>query len=215
MIAKALGRVRGVLAGNYPENREDEQFHITSSGDQPNVFALPELGEASRLGESWISVGTTVNAVSALPTTGAHFLLYNAEPDTGKSYVISHVGCYAGSLTAATNIGVCVCIGTNPLANPLGAIAIRSVMGRQSYRGRGNTKASVTLTTAEPWYPIGNSLVSANTAQSIMNVPYCWNIQGRFVVPPRSFFGVASLVNTGTQPCFPFIVWQEVMLIQG
>jgi hypothetical protein len=34
MLNKIVGRVRGLFAGNYPENREDEQFHLNNRGDQ-------------------------------------------------------------------------------------------------------------------------------------------------------------------------------------
>ena len=50
MISRIAGRVRGLFAGNYPENREDEQFIMNSRGDQMVAESLPPLTEIVRLG---------------------------------------------------------------------------------------------------------------------------------------------------------------------
>ena len=52
-IDKALGRVRGLNPGNYSENREGEQTHITPNGDGIICEGLPLLAEVVRLGDSW------------------------------------------------------------------------------------------------------------------------------------------------------------------
>jgi hypothetical protein len=93
MINKIAGRVRGLFnTGAYPENREDEQFHANPRGDQIVAQALPELTEMVRLGQSWqVKTTTGIAALSALPTTVSHLGLYNAEPATGKVYVIDSV----------------------------------------------------------------------------------------------------------------------------
>jgi len=105
-----------------------------------------------------------------------------------------------------------VCI--TPVANPAGALAIKSLATRANYRGRGNTKASVTVTSDSAWHVVGNTAISANSAANIQ-LAYVWDCYGRYVIPPAGTFGVCSLVNTGTVPCTPFVIWQEVMLVQG
>src|ERR1035437_5316685 len=57
--------------------------------------SLPLNTEVARLGNTYAAGGTTAVApVAALPTTAAHFLLFNGEPQdgTGKSYVIHRCG---------------------------------------------------------------------------------------------------------------------------
>jgi hypothetical protein len=93
MLNKIVGRVRGLFAGNYPENREEEQFHLNNRGDQIIAQGLPELTELVRLGDSWQLNSTTGQAaLTALPTTVAGLTLTNNEPATGKCYAIDSFG---------------------------------------------------------------------------------------------------------------------------
>src|SRR5882762_9231390 len=93
MITKIAGRVRGLFAGNYPENREDEQFHLNNRGDQVVSQGLPELTELVRLGGSWqVALSTGLAALTALPTTTAGLSLWNGEPSNGKCYAIDSFG---------------------------------------------------------------------------------------------------------------------------
>src|SRR5690349_17718708 len=93
MLIKIAGRVRGIFACNYPENREEEQLHVNNSGDQVIAQGLPELTELVRLGDSWqINTTTGQAALTALPTTTAGLTLINNEPATGKCYAIDSFG---------------------------------------------------------------------------------------------------------------------------
>lgn len=214
MVTKIAGRVRGMFAGNYPENREEEQFHINNRGDQCVVQSLPERAELVRLGNSYISIDTAVAPVAALPTTAAHFSLFNGENDDGLSYVVDFVGTIlAASAGAAINIGMCYCLNVGRQTNPLGAVTIKSLSGRANYRGKGNTKASVSVTN-DGWYPIGTSLVCANTANIMMSAE--WPLNGRIIVPPGGIFSLATLCNAaGSATAQPWIIWHEVRLILG
>src|SRR5882762_2664106 len=91
---KIAHRVRGLVAGNYPENREDEQLHLNSRGDVLVVQSMPNLAEVVRLGDSWQTKTTTgTAALTALPTTTPGICLWNGEPTglMGKCYVIDSV----------------------------------------------------------------------------------------------------------------------------
>src|SRR5438309_1717012 len=93
MLTKMAARVRGFFAGNYPENREDEQLHINPRGDFIVAQGLPELTELVRLGDSWQVITTTgVAAATALPTTTSGLSLNNNEKATGKCYAIDSFG---------------------------------------------------------------------------------------------------------------------------
>lgn len=213
-IVRIAGRVRGMFAGNYPENREDEEFHINNRGDQCVALALPERAELVRLGKSYVTIGTTVAPVAALPTTAAHLTLWNGENDDGLSYVIDTVGTIiTTSAGAAINLGLCYELAAGKQTNPAGAIAIKSLSGRVNYTGKGNVKASVSIT-SDQWYPVGNSLIIANTANICTGVEY--PVYGRLIVPPGSSFSLVSLCNVANSAsCQPWIIWHEVRLILG
>ena len=92
MLIKIAGRVRGLFAGNYPENREDEQFHLNSRGDQIVAQGLPERTEIVRLGDSWQVMTSSAQApLTAVPTTTGALNLWNGEQANGKCYVIDRV----------------------------------------------------------------------------------------------------------------------------
>ena len=92
-IAKITGRVRGLFSGNYPENKEDEQFLMNNRGDQLVAQSLPELTEVVRLGESYqVIAASGIAPLTAAPTTTAGLSLYNGEPATGKCYAIDSFG---------------------------------------------------------------------------------------------------------------------------
>ena len=219
MLSRILGRVRGVLAGDYPENRDEEQFIIDCLGNQMTNLSLPPHTELARLGESYTALGTGVTSLIVMPSTVAQLALYNAEPGGGKSYVITQVGTVVTTSTAAVNcIGVCVQVCTTPVANPKGAIGIRSLAGRgpypgvAAYRGKGNCTASVTVT-SDAWHPVGTSVINTNSAANIMS-PFIWDVQGRYIIPPGGCFGITS-VGSIALTCMPFVVWHEAMLING
>ena len=215
MLTKITGRVRGMFAGNYPENREEEQFHINSRGDQCVAQALPERTELVRMGNSYISVGTGVAPVAAIPTTTAHFSLWNGENDDGLSYVIDYIGGYLNaSAGAAINVGMCAQLNLGKITNPAGTVAIKSLSGRINYRGKGNTKASVTVTNDSAWHSIGPTIICANSANIMFSqeIP----VYGRYIVPPGGMFSVAGLCNAaGSATMIPWIIWHEVKLILG
>ena len=214
-LVKIAGRVRGMFAGNYPENREDEQFHINNRGDQCVALALPERSELVRMGNSYMCIGTTVAPVAALPTTAAHLTLWNGENDDGLSYLVDYVGTVVGtSAGAAINLGLAAQLNLGKQTNPAGAIAIKSMSGRANYRGKGNCKASVSVTADAAWHSVGNSLICANTANLMLAVEY--SVYGRYLVPPGGIFSLASLCNAaGSASCLPWIIWHEVRLILG
>lgn len=210
-----LGFVRGILSPNWPEG-PDAPVVINNRGDLSVVQGLPPAAELVRMGASYLCVGTAVAPVAALPTTTAHLSLWNGENPGGKSYVIDAIGtAITTSAGAAINLGLAAQLNvTNPIANPTGALAIKSLAGRANYGGKGNAKASTTVTNDSAWHQVGTEVVCANTANLTLNVEFA--VYGRYIVPPQGMFSLASMCNAaGTAVCTPIIFWHEVQLTLG
>jgi hypothetical protein len=216
MLMKIAGRVRGLFAGNYPENREDEQFHLNTRGDQLVAQALPEQTEIVRLGESWqVILSSGVAPLTALPTTTAGLTLWNGEPAGGKSYVMDSVAVYEGVVDATqSNMStVFVMLGKPPVTPPSdAALVIRSLSGR-TYGGRARTVAGGTVVN-DGWFPCGTSAPAAAAAAGSAWKVIDWPLRGMYVVPPGGSFNahVAKVAATAAQ-CFICMRWHEVQLI--
>lgn len=210
-----LAYIRGLTAPNWPEG-PDSPIVANTRGEVCVVQALPPIAELVRLGGSFFSVGTGVAPVTVLPTTTAHFSLWNGENPGGKSYIIDAVGT---AITTSAGAAITLALGaqlnvTNPIVNPAGAIAIKSLSGKANYGGKGNAKASVTVTNDSAWHQVGGSIVNANAANLTLNLEF--QVYGRYIVPPQGMFSLASLCNAAAAAvCTPIIFWHEVQLALG
>ena len=216
MLMKMAGRVRGLFAGNYPENREDEQIHVNPRGDLMVSLGLPELTDVVRLGESWqVSNATGVAPLTALPTTTMGFALWNGEPADGKSYIIDSVAVYDNAVDATQSNMTTLFVMNNktPVSAPSdAALSIRSLSGR-TYGGRARTVTTGGCTN-DGWFPCGTSApaaaAAAGSAWKCLDVP----LRGMYIVPPGGQFNLhsAKAAATATQQIWT-IRWHEVKLI--
>lgn len=219
MIFKIAGRVRGLFAGNYPENKEDEQFHLNSRGDQIVAQGLPPLTELVRLGNSWQVTTLTASAVtaqSAKPTTTGGLLLWNGEPAAGLSYVIDSVACTEIVVdgTQSDCTALFVMLNKPPVTAPTDAgLLIRSLSGR-TYGGRARTLHAGSVTD-DGWFPAGNSVAVAAAAAGSGWKQTDVNLNGMYIVPPGGAFNVAAckISGAGSNQCLYTIRWHEVQLI--
>jgi hypothetical protein len=218
MLMKIVGRVRGLFAGNYPENREEEQFHLNSRGDQIVVQGLPELTELVRLGDSWqVANATGQAALTALPTTVAGLTLWNGEPATGKSYAIDSFGSWEAVVDATqTDVtAIFACNNKTPVTAPTdAALAIRSLSGK-SYGGKARTVAGGTIVN-DGWFAHGTPGAQMAAAAAGAN----WKVneiicRGLYLVPPGGAFNVqaAKAAAAAAAQQFFFVRWHEVQLI--
>lgn len=216
MLIKIAGRVRGLFSGNYPENREEEQFHLNSRGDQIVAQGLPERTEIVRLGDSWQTLlASGVAPLTALPTTTAGLTLWNGEPSNGKSYVIEAVTGYEAVVDATQSNMTTLFVMNNktPVTAPTDAgLGIRSLSGR-TYGGRARTVAGGTVVN-DGWFPCGNSApaaaAAAGSAWKCADIP----LNGLYIVPPGGAFNVhAAKVAATAAQMFLGIRWHEVQLI--
>ena len=217
MLMKIAGRVRGLFAGNYPENREDEQFHVNSRGDQIVAQGLPELTEIVRLGESWqVSSASGFAPATGLPTTTAALVLWNGESAGGKSYVIDSLSVseIVVDATQSNMTSAFVMLGKPPVAAPTdAALVIRSLSGR-TYGGRARTVVLSATVVNDGWFPCGTSAPAAAAAAGSAWKQMDWPLKGLYVVPPGGSFNahVVKVAATAGQAILT-IRWHEVQLI--
>jgi hypothetical protein len=216
MITSIAALVRALASPQYSD-QDDKRIQMNDRGDLLVAQALPDRAEIVRMGQSYFSIGTTAVApVAAIPSTAAHFVLFNNEPaGSGKSYLIDFIGTQiTTSAGAAINLGMAHILQPAGItANPSGAVAIYSLDGKSNYRGNGNCKSAATITApaaaAGAWMPVGPTLVCANTANLMLGVEA--EIKGKIIVPPQGCYGLASLCNAaGSAVCTPWIIWHEI-----
>lgn len=218
MLVKIAGRVRGLFAGNYPENREDEQFHLNPRGDMLVAQSLPERTEIVRMGETWqVATATALAALTAWPTTVAGLGIWNGEPNGGKSYVIDSVAAVEIVVDATQSDCTALFVLNNktPVATPSspGSLTIRSMSGR-TYGGRCITALTANNVTNDGWFPAGNSApiapAVAGSGWKVTDV----NLNGLYIVPPSGMFSVQAAKVAGAASQMQFIIrWHEVQLI--
>jgi hypothetical protein len=221
VIMKIAGRVRGLFAGNYPENREEEQIHLNPRGDWIVAQGLPELTELVRMGNSWqINSTTGQAALTALPTTVAGLSIFNAEPAGGKCFAIDSFGS-AEEVIDATQTDVTALfamINKRTSTAPSGGTAETtwiSLSGRVNYSGSAVARRGGTVVN-DGWTPHGTPGAQMAAAAAGAN----WKVnealvRGLYLVPPGSSFSVQAVKAAAAAAAqqFFFIRMHEVQLI--
>lgn len=223
MITKIAGRVRGLFAGNYPENREDEQAHLNPRGDLIVSAGLPERSELVRMGQSWgaqIPSASAFTFVAGWPTTRSELSLQNTDQAGGKSFIIDRVWMInITSMAAAQPVAL---LGQLVPSVPLPAvIADNTAILRQcltgnktNYAGKGALiMAGTSLAVANKWFALGNGIVAAPTTN--LGVAIEANVYGKYLVPPGAAFATAGLAGTAAGTALIGIEWHEVQLLLG
>lgn len=222
MLIKIAGRVRGLFAGNYAENREDEQFHLNNRGDQVVAIGLPELTEIVRLGDSWAAPSTTGQAaLTARPTTTSGLSITNNEPATGKCLIIDSFGSWEEVVDATqTDVtalfaminkrsSVAPSSGTSETAN------IRSLSARPALDTSVTALRGATVVN-DGWFP--HSTEGAQMAAAAAGANWKVNearVRGLYIVPPGAAFSVQTVKAAAAAAAqqFFFIRWHAAQII--
>lgn len=216
MMMKIAGRVRGFFAGNYPENREDEQLHINPRGDQIVSLGLPALAELVRLGDSWqVKNVTAAAALTAVPTTTAGLTLWNGEPATGKVYVIDSIAVaeIVVDATQQNQLAIWCMNNKTPVTAPTDAASPIASLSGKTYGGKARTVVGGTVVN-DAWFPVGNSVPGAATVAGgswrTTDVP----LNGMHIVPPGGAFNLAASKIAATASQLHFTIrWHEVQIL--
>lgn len=219
MLVKIAGRVRGLFAGNYPENREDEQLHLNTRGDQIVVPGLPELTELVRMGDSWqVALTAGLAALTALPTTTAGISLWNGEAGGGKSYAIDAFGSWE-AVADATQPNVTAIFAMQnvaPVTAPTATALTKQGLSGNVYGGKARSVTTLSVTN-DGWFAhatdgnAANGLTGAGSFQWRVNEVKC---RGLYLVKPGGMFNVQAVkaVAAAAAQQFFFVRWHEVQL---
>lgn len=198
MQAELWAFVRGLVAPNYSESREDVQPSLNNRGDLIVAQGLPELAELVRMGETWTIVSTTGQAaLTALPATVAGLSLVNSEPATGKSFVIDSFGSWEAVLDATqTDVTAIFAMlnkrGSTPPASGTAETGFRSHSGRSASPSSVAASRGATVIN-DGWNPHATSGQMAAAAAGAN-----WKVnevqaRGLYLVPPGGAFSVQAV----------------------
>jgi hypothetical protein len=220
---KLLGKVRGLNTDQVEEpGAEEIQFALTAQAEQLVAHGAQWNQENVRQGRAfWVAnaIGTPVAALTAIPTTAAALAIYNNEPDGGRSYVIDYVWCFNVAVTAVTQFhaGMIGCLGEVREAIPTaGAPVIKNACGS----GKLDTRCRPIIAgmgagsgLAANWFPMGPTWKSS--VVTLPGLAMIVPVEGRVIVPPGRYFGVAVLSSITTHTYICGIGWTEKQLILG
>jgi hypothetical protein len=221
MLTKFAARVRGYFAGNYAENKEDEQVIINNRGDIVVAQSLPELTELVRLGDSWqISSTTGQAALTALPTTTSGISINNAEPATGKCYAIDSFGSVEEVVDATQTDVTAIMAMLNKRGSAQASAGtvetgVTSLSGKAAYGGSASVRRGATVVN-DNWFPHNSfgaqmAAAAAGANWKVNEIP----CRGLYLVPPSGTFSVQAVKAAAAAAAqqFFFIRWHEVQLI--
>ncbi len=209
------------------------QYNATGLASKVTSASVDQYGSTN--GSAYVAMGLPLNAaissrytvavartltavapVAALPTTAAHFLLWNGEPQTtgnGYSYVILEVGWTTIASAAAAFVGQLI------VHNAVGAVsAIPSVtaalgpkcLNGTTYGGTAMVGSAGTIVNSGIWHPVGPSFGGAQTATiSSGNT----TALSDYIVPPGGIFSLAVFCSAaGSATCDVHVKWAEIPL---
>jgi hypothetical protein len=206
--------VRGILRGAFAEG-PDQPNQMTPGGELLVVQGLPPEAELARQGVGWATIGTAVAPVAAIPTTAAHFSLYNGDPT--KSLIIAAVGGFSTtSMAVAGQISMLVRNDVPGFNAAISSSLIITGLSGKLYGGKAVAKASQTLgaigaSNNVAWMPVGMS-ASAITTTTIGVVAHA-ECYGRWIVQPGGYFSVATIAQTAAGTVQPYIYFYEANLL--
>lgn len=221
-IVKVAMRIRGLFAGNYPENQEDQMPSMNNRGDVAIASSLPELTELVRLGGSYqVALATGLAALTAAPTTVAGLSLYNGEPASGKCYAIDSFGSWEAVVDATqadlTALFAMMNARTSILSAPAAtALTIRSTSGR-IYSGNAKPISGATVVN-DGWFAHGAEAQSTPLPAAAAGAQWKVNearVRGLYLVPPGCQFNIQTVKAQAAAAAqqFFFIRWHEVQVI--
>lgn len=153
--------------------------------------------------------GTGIAPVAVVPTTAAHFVLWNGEPTGGRTYTITSV-----SFTPIVSAGAAF------VAQLLAHVSASTVPGGTAGFGpealdglpvdsRATALSAVTIANTSIWHPVGSS-VNGGAATATIAMGNWQNVRGVYSLQPGGLFSLAVLCSAaGSATCRCFVTWEE------
>lgn len=158
---------------------------------------------------------TPVAPVAAIPTTAAHFALWNGESLGGKTYTITALGWTSIVSAGAAFVGQLL---AHAAPARQGVIGGTTAKGPLSTDGGVNNSAGiaysgVTLSAGVAaqglWHPVGMS-VNGGAATATISMGAWQNVRGLYVLPPGGLLSLAVLCSAaGSATCNIYCNWEE------
>jgi len=197
-------------------NNVFRQLTLSDTGAVYTIKELPDMAELVNQGVVWtVGEATATASVIAPPTTTSGVLLYNDNPEGGRSLIVLAVSALQAASAAALGMyGLSqVVIVDKPTTKPTADIAIASYKGLKSRQGSYGGKAIFDLGATvvdDLWKPVGNTaqVTLASAVGSQLYVPLAIPV----VLPPGGSYGlecVSSNVGITTRLA---VVFAEVQL---
>lgn len=184
------------------------QLSQTWTGGLKTAQTTPEHWQLSQAGRIYTAqFGVVTNAVASvtdIPTTGAHFALYNGNATGIGGTSLAILGWGVASASGTIGIGAFVVGGVTGAAQ---GSAVTTTAGNiiKSTSGSSRTTAAtadstLTLTNQPAWAILGN--VNTVSGVAIGYGANNYSMNGMFIVPPTFVFALAVVSPTGTSPTF-------------
>lgn len=154
---------------------------------------------------------TAVAPVAAIPTTAAHFCLWNGEPANGKTYTITSVGFTTTTSAAATMILQLlahISIGPVPAISGTAASICAATDGNPGPTNASVFSAVTIVAATGLWHPVGPAFNTAALTATI-GAGVWQNVRGLYTLPPGRLFSLATLGSTAAGASQLCVTWEE------
>lgn len=154
---------------------------------------------------------TAVAPVAAIPSTAAHFCLWNGEPPGGKTYTITSVGFTLTTTAGATMILQLLAhcgIGPTPAITGTAASIIAPTDGISGGSNASVFSAVTIVATNGVWHPVGMAINSAALTATI-GLGTWTNVRGLYYLPPGRLLSLATLGSTAAGASQIGVTWEE------
>ena len=221
-----LSRIQGTTrrAGQlarYAMGAEDRSIEVNDQGELLVAWGSQQYVESVRHGHAFRVSCAAVASVTAVPTTATALLIWNNEPDGGRSFIIDRVtALFTANTAALPHAGIIANLGQQRAAAQVasGGVIYKQNGLNGALAGNVDSKAIVvaggTLDAitgvAIGWFPLGDSINAAVT--SLPGFQKSVEIGGRLIVPPGRSFGVHTLASVTSCSAVCGVEWTEAYL---
>lgn len=160
------------------------------------------------------STVTAIAPVAAVPTTAAHFSLWNGENAGGKTYTITSVSFTPIASAAAAFVAQLLAHNSAGVVSSIPGTGGTLSAGPKALDGLPPTsvaavRSAVTIANDSIWHPVGMS-VNGGAATATISMGGWQNVRGIYMVPPGGLFSLAVLCSAaGSATCQLYITWEE------